>query len=49
MFNQQAENVEAGATAMVEMLEHFDQAAAGADKVEAFEHTGDSITSLDHS
>jgi predicted phosphate transport protein (TIGR00153 family) len=44
MFNQQAENVEAGAIAMVEMLEHFDQAAAGAEQVEAFEHTGDSIT-----
>jgi predicted phosphate transport protein (TIGR00153 family) len=44
MFNQQAENVEAGAIAMVEMLEHFDDAAARADKVEDFEHLGDTIT-----
>jgi predicted phosphate transport protein (TIGR00153 family) len=44
MFNQQAENVEAGAIAMVEMLEHFDDASAGAEKVESFEHIGDTIT-----
>ena len=44
MFNQQAENVEAGAIAMVEMLEHFEDAAARADKVEDFEHLGDTIT-----
>src|SRR5271155_183611 len=44
MFNQQAENVEAGAIAMVEMLEHFEDAAARADKVEDFEHIGDTIT-----
>src|ERR1017187_8514379 len=44
MFNQQAENVEAGAIAMVEMLEHFEDPAAGADKVESYEHIGDTIT-----
>jgi predicted phosphate transport protein (TIGR00153 family) len=44
MFNQQAENVEAGAIAMVEMLEHFEDAATGADKVEGYEHIGDTIT-----
>src|ERR1035437_7296462 len=44
MFNQQAENVEAGAIAMVEMLEQFEDPAAGADKVESYEHIGDTIT-----
>jgi predicted phosphate transport protein (TIGR00153 family) len=44
MFNQQAENVHAGAEAMVEMLEHFENPAMGADKVESYEHIGDTIT-----
>ncbi|HKV05948.1 MAG TPA: DUF47 family protein [Candidatus Acidoferrales bacterium] len=44
MFNQQADNVEAGAIAMVEMLEHFEDAQAGASKVESYEHIGDTIT-----
>lgn len=44
MFNQQAENVHAGAVAMVEMLEHFENPEAGASKVESYEHTGDTIT-----
>lgn len=44
MFIQQAENVEAGAIAMVEMLENFAEVAAKADKVEEYEHTGDTIT-----
>jgi len=44
MFNQQAENVEAGAVAMVEMLQSFEELAAKADKVEEYEHTGDAIT-----
>lgn len=44
MFIQQAENVEAGAVAMVEMLERFEKAEAGAEKVEEFEHAGDAIT-----
>ena len=44
MFTQQAENVHAGAEAMVEMLENFDNPALGADKVESYEHIGDTIT-----
>ena len=44
MFNQQAENVRAGAHAMVEMLEHFEHPEVGAEKVESFEHIGDTIT-----
>ncbi len=43
MFCQQAENVQAGATAMVEMLEHYDDPVAGAEKVESYEHIGDTI------
>ncbi|MBZ5503422.1 MAG: DUF47 family protein [Acidobacteriia bacterium] len=44
MFNQQAENVRAGAQAMVEMLEHFEHPEVGAEKVESYEHIGDTIT-----
>jgi hypothetical protein len=44
MFNQQAENVDAGAQAMVEMLQNFESLGAKADKVEEYEHTGDTIT-----
>jgi uncharacterized protein len=44
MFAQQAENVHAGAEAMVEMLEHFENAETGASKVESYEHAGDTIT-----
>jgi predicted phosphate transport protein (TIGR00153 family) len=44
MFNEQAENVQAGAIAMVEMLEHFEDPEAGASKVESYEHAGDTIT-----
>jgi len=44
MFSQQAENVHAGAMAMVEMLEHFENPQAGASKVESYEHAGDTIT-----
>ncbi|HXJ17294.1 MAG TPA: DUF47 family protein [Candidatus Polarisedimenticolia bacterium] len=44
MFNQQAENVHAGAVAMVEMLEHFENPAEAASKVESYEHIGDTIT-----
>lgn len=43
-FNQQAENVHAGSVAMVEMLEHFEDPAAGAEKIESYEHIGDTIT-----
>lgn len=44
MFIQQAENVEAGAIAMVEMLDNFAEVASKADKVEDYEHIGDTIT-----
>jgi len=44
MFSQQAENVHAGAEAMVEMLEHFENPQSGASKVESYEHAGDTIT-----
>src|SRR6266849_9900949 len=44
MFTQQAVNVHAGAEAMVEMLENFENPAMGADKVESYEHIGDTIT-----
>jgi len=44
MFKEQAENVEAGAQAMVDMLENYQDPAAGADKVESHEHIGDTIT-----
>jgi hypothetical protein len=44
MFSKQAENVQEGAKAMVEMLEHFGDPAAGAEKIKAIEHAGDLIT-----
>jgi uncharacterized protein len=44
MFNQQAENVNAGVGALVEMLDNFENPAMGADKVESYEHIGDTIT-----
>jgi uncharacterized protein len=44
MFNKQAENVHAGAQAMVEMLEHFENPTQGAENLESFEHIGDTIT-----
>jgi predicted phosphate transport protein (TIGR00153 family) len=44
MFNEQAENVQAGAQAMVEMLEHYEDPKAGASRVESYEHIGDTIT-----
>ncbi len=44
MFNQQAENVNEGARAMVEMLKNFGDPAAGAEKIKSFEHAGDLIT-----
>jgi predicted phosphate transport protein (TIGR00153 family) len=44
MFNRQAENVNAGAQALVEMLENFENPAQGAEKVESYEHIGDTIT-----
>ena len=44
MFTQQAENVYAGAVALVEMLENFNNPLAGVEKIESFEHIGDTIT-----
>jgi predicted phosphate transport protein (TIGR00153 family) len=44
MFNHQAENIHAGAQALVEMLEHFETPAVGAERVESYEHVGDNIT-----
>jgi predicted phosphate transport protein (TIGR00153 family) len=44
MFNKQAENVNAGVGALVEMLENFENPSMGADKVESYEHIGDTIT-----
>ncbi len=44
MFLEQAENVHAGALALVEMLENYQNPAKGAEKVESFEHIGDTIT-----
>lgn len=43
MFTEQAENVQAGAQAMVEMLQDFTDPAASAKRVEAYEHAGDVI------
>ena len=43
MFTEQAENVQAGAQAMVEMLQDFTDPAAAAKRVEAYEHAGDVI------
>ncbi|MGD1211805.1 MAG: DUF47 family protein [Candidatus Acidiferrales bacterium] len=44
MFTEQAENVQAGAQAMVDMLGNYGDPAAGANRVEAYEHAGDVIT-----
>jgi uncharacterized protein len=44
MFVRQAENVNAGAQALVEMLENYDDPPARAERVEDFEHIGDTIT-----
>lgn len=44
MFIEQAENVQAGAQAMVDMLENFTDPAAAASRVETYEHAGDVIT-----
>lgn len=44
MFVEQAENVQAGAQALVDMLENYADPVAGAERVKAFEHAGDLIT-----
>lgn len=42
-FIEQAENVRAGAQAMVDMLQNYSNPAAGASRVEGYEHAGDAI------
>lgn len=44
MFNHQAENVFDGASALVKMLERYDDPEGGAEKIKEFEHIGDTIT-----
>src|SRR6202162_1795981 len=44
MFNHQAENVFDGASALVKMLERYDDPESGAEKIKEFEHIGDTIT-----
>lgn len=44
MFNEQAENVQAGARALVEMLRNYGDPATAANRVKAYEHAGDTIT-----
>ena len=44
MFIEQAENVQAGAQAMVDMLGNYGDPAAAASRVESYEHSGDVIT-----
>jgi uncharacterized protein Yka (UPF0111/DUF47 family) len=44
MFIKQAENVHAGAKALVEMLTHYTGVPEQAQNIKAIEHTGDEIT-----
>lgn len=44
MFVEQAENVQAGAQALVDMLQNYVDPAAGANQVKGYEHEGDTIT-----
>jgi hypothetical protein len=44
LFVRQAENVAAGATALVQLLTSFDDPQAGARHLKDLEHTGDTIT-----
>ena len=44
MFTEQAENVQDGALAMVDMLQNYSDPVAAAKRVEAYEHAGDVIT-----
>lgn len=44
MFTEQANNVHSAAEALVEMLENFDDRVAGAERIESYEHIGDTIT-----
>ncbi|MGH9574516.1 MAG: DUF47 domain-containing protein [Candidatus Acidiferrales bacterium] len=44
LFVEQAVNVQAGAQALVDMLENYGDPVAGAERVKAFEHAGDLIT-----
>ena len=44
MFTHQAENVYDGASALVKMMERYDDPEAGAEKIKEYEHIGDTIT-----
>ena len=44
LFVQQAENVHQAAIALVQGLENFEDPIANADRIEKFEHIGDTIT-----
>lgn len=44
MFVEQAENVQAGAQALVDMLQNYGDPAGAANQVKAYEHEGDTIT-----
>ena len=44
LFQKQAENIVAGATAFVRMLEHFSGVPEQIQSIKAIEHTGDEIT-----
>src|SRR5579871_3272512 len=44
MFIQQAENVQSGAQALVDMLQNYTDPKTGAARVEEYEHAGDAIT-----
>jgi uncharacterized protein len=44
MFNRQAENVLDGASALVVMLQRYENPEAGAERIKEYEHIGDTIT-----
>lgn len=44
MFNELAENIDAGAKAMVELLENFTNVAVQVEIIKSLEHKGDSLT-----
>lgn len=44
LFTQQAENVHQGATALVELLENYQNVPVQVEKIKRIEHTGDELT-----
>ncbi len=44
IFTEQAENIHAGAKALIEMLEHYTEVPAKAARIKDLEHKGDTIT-----